>query len=234
MADRFLDLLIASLAAALAVALIASAITLPDTSGLAPLVAARLGESGVESAVTAVLLNFRSYDTFLEVVVLLLAVIATRSLHPGDRPSPAATRPLWHGPEPSPLLVWYTARLAPVAILIAGYLWWAGSSRPGGAFQAGTVLGAALALLLIANQVRPPQPGGLLVRLALACGLLMFIGVAVASLMQGRPLLELQPGLNSFLILLIEALLTISIGVCLVALVVGAPVHRPEQRMGTE
>ena len=38
-------------------------------------VAAHMAESGVEHPVTAVLLNFRGYDTLLEVAVLLLALL---------------------------------------------------------------------------------------------------------------------------------------------------------------
>ena len=48
--------------------------TLPsDGAGLGNDVAANLDRSGVSNPVTAVLLNFRGYDTLLEVMVLLLA-----------------------------------------------------------------------------------------------------------------------------------------------------------------
>jgi multisubunit Na+/H+ antiporter MnhB subunit len=45
-------------------------------------------ESGVDHPVTAVLLNFRSYDTLLEIAVLLLAVVVALALREAqpDRP----------------------------------------------------------------------------------------------------------------------------------------------------
>ena len=229
MSRRLIGGAIAVLLAGLAFMLVVIAAGLPTTAGLAPLVATRLADSGVQSEVTAVLLNFRAYDTLLEVGVLLLAVIATRSLHPGDRPSPVATRPIEEGPAPSPLLLWYAARLMPVAIVVAGYLWWAGSTRPGGAFQGGTVLGAALALLLLAGRVRAPDPATLRIRLWLTGGLLVFIAVALAPVLAGDPLLTLQRGWSGLLIVAIEAALTVSIGVTLAGLVIGVPARPPER-----
>ena len=44
-----------------------------EWNGLGDRVADRLDESGVRNPVTAVLLNFRGYDTLLEIGVLLLA-----------------------------------------------------------------------------------------------------------------------------------------------------------------
>ena len=43
-------------------------------------VAAHLAESGVTHPVTAVLLNYRGYDTLLEIAVLLLALLAQAQL----------------------------------------------------------------------------------------------------------------------------------------------------------
>ena len=48
--------------------------------GLSAAVAERISESGVSHPVTAVLLNFRGYDTLLELVVLLLALMGTWSV----------------------------------------------------------------------------------------------------------------------------------------------------------
>ena len=73
-----------------AVALSILVVGLP-TAGLGEQVAARMPESGVRSPVTAVLLNFRGYDTFLEMLVLLLAVLGVRSAAP--LPASAPQRP---------------------------------------------------------------------------------------------------------------------------------------------
>ncbi len=90
--------------AALAAGLGWTVLSLPaDGPGLAPVVAGRLAESGVENPVTAVLLNFRGYDTLLEAGVLLLALIGVWSLTPagcwGGVPGPPVRA---EGPDPVP------------------------------------------------------------------------------------------------------------------------------------
>ena len=62
----------------------------PDAAGLSAQVAANLQTSGVSNPVTAVLLNFRGYDTLLEMVVLLLALLGVWSLE--GRPAHARLR----------------------------------------------------------------------------------------------------------------------------------------------
>ena len=71
MSERRPRPLLAALALAVAAALSWGALDLPRTDGVAPLVERRLDESGVSNPVTAVLLNFRGYDTLLEITVLL-------------------------------------------------------------------------------------------------------------------------------------------------------------------
>jgi multisubunit Na+/H+ antiporter MnhB subunit len=86
-----------ALALSLGMALTAAIIDLPEPAiALGARVAAHLPESGVRHPVTAVLLNFRGYDTLLEVAVLLLAVLGvlalppTESAPPPDRSPPSA------------------------------------------------------------------------------------------------------------------------------------------------
>lgn len=227
--ERATEAFLALMAGVLACALLWTTFDLPDVDGIGPLVDLKLGESGVESSLTAVLLNFRAYDTLLEIGVLLLAVTATRSLHPGERPSPAATEPLGSGPVSSPLLDWFAPRLVPLAIVVAGYFWWAGGSMPGGAFQGGTVLGAALSLLLLAGRTGAPDPARLRSRVWLASGFLVFLAIGIAPALIGMMPLRLPPGYAGWVIIGLEAALTVSIGACLVALVVGVPSRRPER-----
>ncbi len=113
--------------------------------GLAGQVQARMAASGVSSPVTAVLLNFRGYDTLLEIGVLALAVIGLASLLAGD------LKPLPAEPVDDPVLSALARRLFPVAVLVAGYLLWSGTHAPGGAFQAGAVLGSGGVLLHLAG-----------------------------------------------------------------------------------
>ena len=92
-----------------------------------------LATSGVSNPVTAVLLNFRAYDTLLELAVLLTAVLGIFALGPA-RPGYRSAGPVFDS-----LAHW----LVPVLILTAGYLLWVGAHAPGGAFQAGAILAAA-------------------------------------------------------------------------------------------
>ena len=195
--------------------------------GLAPLVAGTPGPT--ENPVTAVLLDFRGYDTLLEIAVLLLAVIATMALYPRGRPSPTATTPLTRGPERGMLLGWFVRMLLPVGILVAGYLWWQGADAPGGAFQGGTVLAAVLILMLVTAVVELPSPQWLVTRLALAVGLLAFLAVAAIGLWASGAPLDHPSFAAKPLILALEAVLTVAIAACLAALVIGIP-HVPPRR----
>lgn len=185
-----------------------------------------LGESGVSHPITAVLLNFRSYDTLLEIGVLLLALVCVWSLglsryRREDEVSPTAA-PILHG----------LARVvAPVMVFVSGYLLYAGSTQPGGAFQAGAVLAAAGVLVLLTGMVGPPLHRSGLLRLSLTVGFGVFQAVACVGFFSGR-LLEYPAGWDYPLILLIEAALTVSIAVTLVALAVAAPPRRRGQRDG--
>ena len=78
-ASAALALLLAGLAAVLA-----WTVTRPVTPGrdVPALIAGALDVSGVSHPVTAVLLNFRGYDTLLELVVLLIALAGVRCLAP--------------------------------------------------------------------------------------------------------------------------------------------------------
>lgn len=224
--------MVSLLTLALAAGLVWSALRLPSAPGLAPLVHQNLDASGVENAVTAVLLNFRAYDTLLEIGVLLLAVAGALSLHPGEGESPAATESLSSGPEPSPMLLWFVPYMVPVALMIAGYFWWAGSTIPGGAFQGGTVLGAALVLLLLSGRTFLLHPEALGTRLWLAGGLLVFLLAGALPLGAGEAVLQWPPQWSGLIIVLIEAGLTVSIGGCLAALAIGVPASPPERVPG--
>ncbi len=117
--------------------------------------------------------------------------------------------------------------LIPLLILVAGYLLWVGARAPGGAFQAGSVLGAAGVLLLLAGWHPDARCTGLPLRIALTVGLGVFMAVAVLPVLLGGRLLEYPPSLAGTLILLIEAAATLSIGATLAALFMGG---RPERR----
>lgn len=189
-------------------------LSLPEQAqGLQVAVAEQMDRSGVEHPVTAVLLNFRGYDTLLEMVVLLLALLGVWSLGglPSVRPESA----------PGPVLDSLKRLLVPALVVVAAYLLWAGAYAPGGAFQAGAVLGAAGVLLLLAGWRLPQRAARYPLRAALVAGVVVFLTVAVLLLPGGRHLLEYNPIHAGILILLVEAVATVSIGVTLAALFFG-------------
>jgi multisubunit Na+/H+ antiporter MnhB subunit len=207
-----LNVLIVLLCTALALALGAAMLALPEFAVRLPAqVTANLGTSGVAHPVTAVLLNFRGYDTLLEVAVLLLALLGVFALsRHADEPAPRAT-------PAHPVLQTLARLLAPLMVLVAGYLLWIGAHAPGGAFQAGAVLAAAGVLLRLAGLLPSWASPNRLLRGGLALGLLVFLAVAVAGLPQGS-LLHYPVSLAGALILLVEAGLTLSIGLTLAGL----------------
>ena len=219
----------ALLATALALILGWVVLSLPEpATGLTGRVDAALPNSGVSHPVTAVLLNFRGYDTLLEIGVLLLALLCVWSLRLSPaRRDPEAAR--------TPVLGYLVRLLVPVVLVVTVYLLWAGSKQPGGAFQAGAVLAAAGELLLLAGFVRGYFRRAWPLRLALAGGFGVFLAVAGGVLLFGNDLLEYPEGSAYGLILLIEGALTVSIGFTLAALFFGSPPEAvPEQRAEDE
>lgn len=192
----------------------------PTSVGLKWKLVDHIAESGVSHPVTAVLLNFRGYDTLLEMGVLLLALIGMWSLAPAAKES--NTYP------PGPIQDSLTRLLVPLIILTAGYLLWAGAHAPGGAFQAGALLAAAGILLLFSNWHLPPLLLSWLQRSVLIAGIVVFIGVAVGAMWTNSFLLAYPPQWASGLIMLIEVFATLSIGATLVALFLGGRPDEPE------
>lgn len=181
----------------------------PSSIDLRVPVAAHLADSGVSHPLTAVLLNYRGYDTLLEIAVLLIALLAMLAVAGAARVSPPRAA--------HPLLQTLARLAAPLMIVVAVYLLWAGAFRPGGAFQAGAVLAAAAVLLNLVGL----RPGwgtpGLRLRIDLAIGFVVFLAVAAALLAQGA-LLQYPPDTAGTLILLIESALTLSLALILAGL----------------
>lgn len=195
--------------------------TIPNSApGLADAVARLQERSGVKSPVTAVLLNFRAYDTMLEVVVLLLAVIGSWSLAKSPLPE--------QDTDISPVQMGVVRLLAPVMCLVAAYLVWQGSHLAGGAFQGGAILGAAGVLILVSDFPWIRTIPALPLRIGLVLGPLFFVGIALCCLFFTGKLLGYPEGTAGWLILLIEAACALSIGITLASLFAGG---RPDNTM---
>jgi multisubunit Na+/H+ antiporter MnhB subunit len=219
--------LTASLGIALAAWLggvVALAVPVPEPR-LPAIVAERIADSGVAHPITAVLLNFRSYDTLLEVAVLLAALVAMLAAPPSD-PAALSSRTL----RSDRVLLSFTRVLAPLSVLVAGYLLWAGSYQPGGAFQAGAVLAAGAVLLRLAGRLPVLPLGSGSLRLLLVAGLAAFIAVALSGWVSAGVMLVLPASHTGLVILAIEAALTVSIGLTLSCLFPGVLRMRPRAR----
>jgi multisubunit Na+/H+ antiporter MnhB subunit len=169
--------------------------------------------SGVESPVTAVLLNFRGYDTLLEVMVLLMAVVGVWSL----TRAPFPRRPI----APSPVQLAVVRLLTPLMVLFAFYLVWQGSHLAGGAFQGGAVLGAACVLMLVSELPWLKNTPSRSLRVGLLIGPVVFLGVAILCIILQGTLLDYPQEWGGPLLLLIETTCAISIGLTLACLFAG-------------
>lgn len=192
----------------------------PTGAGLTPLVAANIAQTGVSNPVTAVLLNFRAYDTLLESIVLIAALIGVWSL--ADDKSWGGFAGLRQYARPGGVLATFGRTLPPIGLLIGVYLVWAGSSEPGGAFQGGTVLAAVWLLVAMAGLTDAPRVTSPMLRLCIVVGPALFLGIGIVGAFVGM-FLGLPVAYAKSLILLIEAGLTLSIAVTLALLVVGPP-----------
>lgn len=246
--------------AATGLVLLAGAVVLPilarvanggAAEGLGSTVAAALPDSGVDHPVTAILLAFRAYDTLLEVAVLFVAVVVAVALREaatapsvdtkdavrpsGDTVDAVSPSIDTMSTAPNPLVAAFVPRVLPVLVVIVGWFLFAGSSLPGGAFQAAAVLAGALLLVRATGHLRPRS--GTVAAWA-AAGLVAFLTVAVAGVPLGA-WLALPPAAAQIVIIALETVLTVSIAVSLAVLVsvlgdLDAPAGRNEPDDRTE
>ena len=182
-----------------------------DKVRMAEQIAAELPNSGVTNPVTAVLLNFRAYDTLLELAVLLAAALGIMALGPA-RPAYRTAGPLLQG-----LIRW----LVPLLILTAGYLLWAGAHAPGGAFQAGALLAAAAVMLRLGGHPGAGLPRPSMQRFLLTAGIAGFLLVGIAMTAADQSFLQYPDGWSGGLILLIETAATLAIATTLALAYIG-------------
>lgn len=186
----------------------------PAAAGTAAL--AQLEAAGVDQPVTAVLLNFRAYDTLLEMGVLLMTLIGTLMLR----------RPLQDGALAAPVtpLSQSLARLFLPPILLSGlYLVWAGAYSPGGAFQGGAVLAGAGVMLALTGLLRGSTRDELPLRCLLVLGAVLFTLAGVLLIPVTGHFMAYPQGLVTPLMVLIEFSLAISIALSLMMLFTGTP-----------
>jgi len=176
---------------------------------------ARLPELGLGNPVAGVVLVFRGFDTLVEMVVLLTAFLGARVVA-GEEPVERATVA---GHE-LPLMRTLVAIVVPLTVLVALHLLWIGADRPGGAFQAGSVLAASGVLLTLTGNLLPTDNAPAWMRLGLVAGvggmLLLLLGPMIGH---GVPMAWLGRGA----LLVAESLMTVAIAATLLLLFADAP-----------
>jgi multisubunit Na+/H+ antiporter MnhB subunit len=188
---------------------------------LAPLAAAGLPDLGVGNAITGILLAYRSVDTLLEKIVLLLALMGIWSLS-RDSAWGSAPAPPGIGRRNSTLTL-LGQLLPPLGIVVGIYIMWVGADAPGGAFQGGAVLAAMWILALMARLTQPPAVRRVGLRLAATVGPIVFLAIGFTGFALPGGFLSYPAGFAKPLIIVIEVALTFSIAVVLGLLVLGPP-----------
>jgi multisubunit Na+/H+ antiporter MnhB subunit len=195
--------------------LVAAVIDMPDQRPGLGAQAAQWMED-LANPVTAVLLVFRGADTWLEMGILLLAVIGMLTAR--GRHGLQATL---LAPPDDPILEGVVRMLAPLAVLTATYFLWLGTFSAGGAFQSGVVLGATGILLWLS---RHPSIGALpekLWKALMLCGFAFFTLAALTTLLVSEWMLQFPQAHKVVFVKVLEMAAAISIGACFVCLFVG-------------
>lgn len=218
----------AALCAVVAVAVGLVVLGLPRPSpGLAPLAREHLAPTGLGNPVTAVLMVFRAFDTLLEKIVLLLAVVGVWSLAQdrfwGGAPGPAPA------PRPQGALAFLARTLPPFGLLVGVHLLWVSKDDPGGAFQGGAVIAAMWLIVIIARLAPAPPVASRRLRLALVVGPAVFLVVGLAGAFFAGAVFALPQGWSVPLILIVEAFMTLTVAATLPMLVAGPPDRTPER-----
>jgi multisubunit Na+/H+ antiporter MnhB subunit len=202
--------------------LVLCVLALPDPAPtLAPQVVQNLPATGVGNPITGVLLAFRSLDTLLEAIVLVIALIGVWSLAPdrfwGGRPGPR------YSSDPDGNLAYLARVLPPIGIVVGLYLFWAGADHPGGKFQSATILAAMWMLVQMAGLADAPRIDNRWVRAGIVVGPLVFVTVGLLGLWTAGAFLGYPEAFAKPLILTIEVALLPTLVLVLALLMNGPP-----------
>jgi multisubunit Na+/H+ antiporter MnhB subunit len=202
--------------------LVLCVLALPDPAPtLAPQVVQNLPATGVGNPITGVLLAFRSLDTLLEAIVLVIGLIGVWSLAPdrfwGGRPGPR------YSSDPDGNLAYLARVLPPIGIVVGLYLFWAGADYPGGKFQSATILAAMWMLVQMAGLADAPRIDNRWVRAGIVVGPLVFVAVGLLGLWTAGAFLGYPEAFAKPLILTIEVALLPTLVLVLALLMNGPP-----------
>lgn len=146
--------------------------------------------AGGNNAVNTIIVDFRGFDTYGEIIVLGIAAVIVAAMAPQLRARGAAHGTLPEG-DPYPIMMTVTVRfLLPFALLMGIFIFLRGHNLPGGGFVAGLIFTIALVLQQLAagpnwaaNQ-RRINPAWLI-----GVGVLAASATGLGSWFAGRPFL---------------------------------------------
>jgi multicomponent K+:H+ antiporter subunit A len=172
-ARRNRDAALAVLAGAGVAALAWAALTRSQETISWYFLAESMPKGGGSNVVNVILVDFRGFDTFGEIIVLGIAAVGALALMNGLK----AERRLIPG-SLNPLLLSVAARaLLPFALLVTAYIFLRGHNLPGGGFIAGLITSVALVMQYMADGLLPTRR-----RLPLDYASVIGAGVLVAGL----------------------------------------------------
>jgi multicomponent K+:H+ antiporter subunit A len=162
-----------------------------------------LTEGGGTNAVNVIIVDFRGFDTFGEMTVMLVAGLVIHALLARVALPPVSGPPRVTGAPPEqrhPLLLATIARtLLPFALLVSVYFFLRGHNQPGGGFIAGLMTAVALLLQSVAAGPTATRPWLAVddayrlklarLHLVLGAGLLIACVTGLGSWMLGYPFL---------------------------------------------
>lgn len=150
-------------------------------------------ETGVPNMVTAVLADYRGYDTMFETVVIFTAGIAIISILRRYSSQDGAPPPQELGKKRDDLIINTTCRLMiPIIQLFALYVIAHGHYSPGGGFQGGVIFGASFILLALSKDLQTAQkwmPEKRVLVLA-GVGVLLYAGFGFLAQLLGENFLD--------------------------------------------
>ncbi len=150
-----------------------------------------LSQGGGHNVVNVILVDFRGYDTFGEITVLVLAALGIFALLQGIKLTPLAAATKISSRFAHPLLLQTVIPLLlPMTLLFGTYILLRGHNAPGGGFIAGLIMASAVMMGFIAQG--QPKAGSALsgkAHAAMAYGLLLALGTGLVAIALGYPFL---------------------------------------------
>ena len=150
-------------------------------------------ETKVPNMVTAVLADYRGFDTMFETVVIFVAGIGIIAVLLSGRQKPVAPVVRPHADNDDDLIIRMTCKLVlPVIQIFALYVVAHGHHSPGGGFQGGVMLGASYILLALSCGLPTAMKhlGERKTIVLAAIGVLVFAGWGLACVLLGGNFLD--------------------------------------------